>query len=115
MKDYFEKTVFVIRDGKMSKETLEDLCIQEADKVTSPKGVQPDIFNEGNKVYEWIAGSKNLIFDCENEEEAELKVLECFKFDLDENRCGTKPVYFESFKNAKKYLYETTYWDEDLD
>lgn len=103
----FNKIVYVIRGWEIKAEVLKDLCEEAAEETTSPRGIEPRIFSEGKSVYTWWpGGEKTVVQKCDTEQDAVNRKLECWKYDLDENRNGEQPVYFETKEEADKFLSE---------
>lgn len=100
----FNKTVFVIKDGAVKESTLKELCIENADITTTPKGVCPRFHTRGNELWTWGVNGNNpaRVETFDTAEEAEEALLETFLIDLN-NSCLD---IFDSEAEARAALEE---------
>jgi hypothetical protein len=95
----FQKTVFVVRDNEVEEITFGSLVREFADETTSPNGVAPRFFYDGNEeegydANTWGVGGNNrrdLDIHFDTEEEAEEWLLNTFEHDMDNS---SESVYF---------------------
>ncbi len=103
-KEDFTRPVFYVENGEIIETTLFDLANDYRDETTTPTGVRPRYFVNGNELHSWVStGNKaSLVHSFDTAEEAEHALLLTFKHDLDSN--DNAPFYYSTRADAQEEL-----------
>lgn len=102
----FDRTVYLVEDGKIIEERLRDLVSHYAEETTTPKGVGKRFHIRDNELWDWgpQGNASRYIDSFSSLKAAEHALLLCHRHDLlngDDN-----PQYFDTRDEAEIYLKE---------
>src|ERR1035437_5464752 len=106
----FQKNVFAVRNNEVEEMTFGSLVREFADETTSPNGVAPRFFYDGNEeegydAYTWGVGGNNrrdLNIHFTTEEEAEEWLLNTFEHDMENS--SENVDYFDTEEEAEELI-----------